>query len=227
MWGKIMELKSFETRAIVLAIAGMLNDVDIKRIEIPITKNDEELTIYSVSSKDGGLDISMNPEEKGDYRAEFGKNLTKLYNLVYNAKAPLTDSAVDRMQKNWETMVPLIANGAKAEFLRNKTSKDLAKRGTGVMDGLEKMVMDATPLTSDSFIPLTAFCLAPQFYSGRPIEADELNRRLENNRYGLANIIKKDKQDFIRLMMDNHGANMDDAMALFNEVYGSEDEMLM
>lgn len=221
-----MELKSFETRAIVLAIAGMLNDVDIKRIEIPITKNDEELTIYSIASRDGKIDISINPENKGDYKAEFGENLTKLYNFVYGAKSPSTDSAIDKMQKNWETMVPLIANGARADFLRSKTPKDLAKRGTGVMNGLEKMVMDATPLTSDSFIPLTAFCLAPQFYSGRPIDAGELNRRLGNNRYELANIIKKDKQDFIRLMMDNHGASKDDALALFDEVYGSEDEML-
>lgn len=222
-----MELKSFETKAIILAIAGMLNDVNIKRIEMPITKNDEELTIYSVSSKDGKLDISMNPEKKDNYKAEFGANLTQLYNFVYNAEAPLTDTAIDKMQKNWETMVPLIANGARAKFLRNSTPKDLAKRGRGVMDGLEKMVIDATPLTGDNFIPLTAFCLAPQFYFGNPVDSDELNRRLGNNRHELANIIKNDRQDFIRLMMDKHGANRDDALALFNEVYGSEDEMLM
>lgn len=222
-----MELKSFETGAIVLTIAGMLDDVTIRRIEMPISKEQKEIILYSASSKDGRLDIYINPEKKDNFKAEFGENLTKLYNFACNAKAPLTPPAVDKMQKNWETMVPLIANIARAGLLKNQPSKELAKRRDSGMNGFETMVMNATPLTTDSFISLTSFCLAPQFYSVNPIDADELKRRLRYNRHALTTIIRKDKEDFINLMMSKNGASLEEAKAIFDEVFGNEDTMLM
>ncbi len=222
-----MELKSYETRAIVLAIAGMLNDVDIRRFEMPVTTDDEELVLYSIASKDGKLDISINPEKKDNYKAEFGENLTKLYNFIFDAKVPSSDTSIDKMQKNWDTMVPLIANSARAKFLNDKNVIDLAKRGQNVMNGFETMAMKASPLTSDYFTLFASVGLVPQFYSARPANIDEVNREFGQTRHELTNMIKRDKQDFIRLMKNKHGASADDATALFNEVYGDENELLM
>lgn len=53
-----MELKSYEAYGLTLALAGNTDGVTVTRVSIPMVGK----AMYAISSEDGKVDISINPE---------------------------------------------------------------------------------------------------------------------------------------------------------------------
>lgn len=77
-----MELKNYEAYGLTLALAGNMEGVTVTRVSIPIVGK----TMYAISSEDGKVDISINPEEQDDYMDTFRDGIAQLYNYSHRDK---------------------------------------------------------------------------------------------------------------------------------------------
>ena len=73
-----MELKSYEAYGLTLALAGNTDGVTVTRVSIPMLGK----AMYAISSEDGKVDISINPEEQEDYMDTFRDGVSQLYNYL-------------------------------------------------------------------------------------------------------------------------------------------------
>lgn len=88
-----MELKSYEAYGLTLALAGNMEGVTVTRVSIPIVGK----SMYAISSEDGKVDISINPEEDDEYMDTFRDGISQLYNYSHRDKTTPEKLETDRV----------------------------------------------------------------------------------------------------------------------------------
>lgn len=221
-----MELKSFETNGMILAIGSLLNDVGVSQIMMP-DPNGGNLVLYTVKSKDEKLDITINPNDKTDYMKKFMGNLVSIYNYVYDAKVKPKDNF-----KTSDCMwyVTLLFNSAKDSLVANyeiNPPKALFVRGLRTIDGFSEMEGKANPLSGDFQTAFSAGAFISRTYKPRVIKQDDLELAINDGRSDLKFLWEQSKDELTHELVARGEMTEEEALETWDEVFGNDNELEM
>lgn len=221
-----MELKSFETNGMILAIGSLLNDVGVSQIIMP-DPNGGDLVLYTVKSKDEKLDITINPNDKEGYMKRFMGNLVTLYNYVYDAQVKPKD---DFKTSDCMWYATLLFNSAKDSMLANyeiNPPKALFVRGLRTIDGFSEMEGKANPLSSDFQTAFSAGAFISRTYKPRVIKQEDLELAINDGRQDLKMLWEESKTELTHELVANGEMTEEEALEAWDEVFGNNNELEM
>lgn len=221
-----MELKSFETNGMILAIGSLMVDVGVSQIIMP-TPNDGDLVLYTVRSKDKKLDITINPDDKKDYMKKFMENLVSLYNYVYDANVKPKDNFKPSDCMWYAT---LLFNSAKDSALaNNKTNppKTLFVRGLKTIDGFSEMEGNANPLSNDFQSAFSASTFISRVCKPRVIKQEDLEQAINDGRQDLKELWEQGKAELTSELVARGEMTEEEALEAWDEVFGNNNELEM
>lgn len=221
-----MELKSFETNGMILAIGALLNDVGVSQIMMPHPEGGD-LVLYSVKSKDGRLDLTINPDDKEDYMKKFMGNLVSLYNYVYKVDSKPKDNfkVSDCM---W--YATLLFNSAKDSALAKYEAnppRALFVRGLRTIDGFSEMEGNANPLSNDFQSVFSASALVSRTYKAKVIKQEDLEQAINEERQDLKWFWEQGKADLVDGLVSRGEMTKEEALEAWNELFEKYNELEM
>ena len=95
-----MDIKSYEAYGLTMALAGNMEGIAVTRVAIPMVGR----SMYAISSKDGKVDISIDPEETEDFMDDFRDGIAQLYNYSH----PDKNTTVEKLENDKTMQMRLV-----------------------------------------------------------------------------------------------------------------------
>lgn len=208
-----MQLKNYEAYGLTLALAGNMEGVSVTRVSIPIVGK----SMYAISSQDGKVDISINPEEQDDYMDVFRDSIAQLYNYTHSTKTTSEKLENDRVM---EMRAVDILNKNKYNIADYHPNPPMRLRGTHT-SYLE--MFKRTDFASPDFAMMhTATMLSASLYQDlNTTTISEMLKAIDNNREAVEDYIEMGDEILeLQSLIDNGMAG--DITEAFRILHGDE-----